>query len=724
MAASVRNTRTGDRVRIAVAVLLLALVALSLSLGDLSPTAYGGWPAPGILALYYFVGRPAWRRWQIVAAVLVVGTILHIRVGVPLAGAFPAALVPVLAPWLTIHLIHPAGRRRTGLDTFEDEKRYASVVFLSALLCGLGAMGLSMLSGWYSVSESALTGVLTLLSSASAQFVFLPLTLRRSREPADAPPVERWIQRTMVATALAVTFGPVQLPSAAFILAPLLAFCAIRLTRLESYVQSIVAMLIAYACTLGGVGPFTADSPNGRGPVLFFVFVLCSMQLVVPVATTINRLKALARHDAQSQHTVDQLLAAATTSVILVTDPIGRIARFNSGAERLLGYTEEEVLGRRTEFLLSASEIDRHARHFGVPSDLDSIWLAISESGEPRDMEFIRKDGETTVGAVHLTPITDQATGAVRGYLGLAEDVSDRQRTHQALTQALRHEQQAVSKLVEADRVKQELVSNVSHELRTPVTSIVGYAELLMDDQDTLSEQQQGAVNRIVRNAQRLRVLVENLLTLSRAQAGSLELAREPVDLVTVVGGAAELLGGLLRHRDLRYQINLPDEPVLVPGDAEALDRVVVNLVSNAVKFTPDGGSITIRVDTLDGHARMTIADTGIGISVEEQSQLFTRFFRSAAATENAIQGTGIGLNLVQQIVTAHDGSVEIESTPGEGTSVHVVLPLFDAPKTVETSGESGVAPLEAAEPVDEELRSTYPRRPRHTTDQVSRSGT
>jgi len=234
-----------------------------------------------------------------------------------------------------------------------------------------------------------------------------------------------------------------------------------------------------------------------------------------------------------------------------------------------------------------------------------------------------------------------------------------------------------VQRLVEVDNVKQDLVSNVSHELRTPITSISGYAEVLVDGSlGELNKEQVDAVRRIERNTGRLGLLVEDLLTLSRAESGPLDLDHGELDLREVVAEAFDLLEDLIRARALDVRLELPEEPVTVLGDAPALERVVMNLMSNAIKFTPDGGRVTLTVRTSEAGAELLVSDTGIGIPEHDQEHLFTRFFRASAANEQAIQGSGLGLSIVHALVVQHGGTVSVVSHPGEGTTVTVRLPF------------------------------------------------
>ncbi len=260
-------------------------------------------------------------------------------------------------------------------------------------------------------------------------------------------------------------------------------------------------------------------------------------------------------------------------------------------------------------------------------------------------------------------------------------DVTERHRAEQALTAALSTELEAVQRLRELERVKSDFVSTVSHELRTPITSIIGYLELLSEGAVGDLDDAQGAlVARVERNSHRLLLLVEDLLTLSQVESSRLTITAVPTDLRDVVSAALEAVAWLLGTRSLEVSVDVPDVPVRQDVDPAQLERMLANLLTNAVKFTPDGGRIELRLTVDDDASTLVVTDTGMGIPEAEQGRLFTRFFRSSTATEQAIQGTGLGLTIVQAIVTLHGGTVAVESSTARGTTVRVCLPRGDEP--------------------------------------------
>ena len=227
--------------------------------------------------------------------------------------------------------------------------------------------------------------------------------------------------------------------------------------------------------------------------------------------------------------------------------------------------------------------------------------------------------------------------------------------------------------LREADRLKDEFVALISHDLRTPLTSIMGYLELVLDD-NNLTEEQRGFLNVADRNADRLLRLVNDLLFVARFEAGELELRSAELDLAAVARQSVEESGPLAAAGGVELTCEAGDVSS-VHADKGRMFQLVENLVSNAIKFTPAGGDVRVSVTPVNGVVRLEVADTGIGIASEEQQRLFERFFRASTASEHQIPGTGLGLYITRAIVEAHGGSIGVRSDPGQGTSFCVELP-------------------------------------------------
>jgi signal transduction histidine kinase len=236
-------------------------------------------------------------------------------------------------------------------------------------------------------------------------------------------------------------------------------------------------------------------------------------------------------------------------------------------------------------------------------------------------------------------------------------------------------QQQVVDRLRELDAAKDSFVATVHHELRTPLSSILGYVELLQDgDAGELPASAQKMLKVVERNGQRLSTLVENVLALSVLDAGT-ELRSAPVDVVHLLESVVADLLPLAVAKEISVQLVPTDSPQRACGMQELLERAFVNVLSNAVKFTPQGGSITLRFLSDDRTVRVAIEDSGMGIPAEELPHLLTRFYRASNSVAAEIPGTGLGLSITAQAVERQGGKLSITSELGVGTTVSIELP-------------------------------------------------
>ena len=227
----------------------------------------------------------------------------------------------------------------------------------------------------------------------------------------------------------------------------------------------------------------------------------------------------------------------------------------------------------------------------------------------------------------------------------------------------------------ELDRLKDDFVATVSHELRTPLTSMMGFLEMLREGEaGQLTDEQKRFLAIVYRSSERLQRLVGDLLFVARLDASGLQLQFAPAQLDVMAREVVESSSALARSREIALETDLADVPS-VQGDHERLVQLIGNLLSNALKFTPAGGTVTVRTFADGDNAVLEVADTGIGIPAGEQDRLFQRFFRSSTATEQAIPGTGLGLVISRAIVEAHGGTIVATSEAGAGTCFRVELP-------------------------------------------------
>jgi signal transduction histidine kinase/DNA-binding response OmpR family regulator len=229
----------------------------------------------------------------------------------------------------------------------------------------------------------------------------------------------------------------------------------------------------------------------------------------------------------------------------------------------------------------------------------------------------------------------------------------------------------------ELDRMKTEFVSQVSHELRTPLTAIKGFTELVLDgDAGDINEEQTEYLGIVKSNVDRLMALINDLLDIARIESGRVQLKIAPVDLDELVKLVGQSMRPLVQGKDqtLRTEIE-PNLPVVM-ADRDRVVQVLTNLVSNAHKYTPAGGSILVRAHTVDGMVKIEVQDNGMGIPAEDVPRLFSRFFRVDSSLTREIGGTGLGLSIVKSIVELHGGAVTVDSVQGEGSTFDFTLPL------------------------------------------------
>lgn len=318
------------------------------------------------------------------------------------------------------------------------------------------------------------------------------------------------------------------------------------------------------------------------------------------------------------------------------------------------------------------------------------VALALAACASPAVLALDAVSGEVenvpaiVVGAAALALLVlVRLAGLVRE---LERSVEEREALHASERAALLEAESARRLLVEqndrlreVDRLKDEFVALVSHELRTPLTSISGYLELVLDDPE-LGEEQRHFLDVVERNADRLLRLVSDLLLVAQIDSGRLVLELDDVDVRAVAAEAVENLRPVAEGKDVELRLDGSPETTVIRGDGPRLRQLLDNLVSNAVKFTPEGGNVLVALEWSGEDVVLAVSDTGIGIPADEQRRLFDRFFRASSAQKHAIDGTGLGLTIARAITEAHRGAIDFASVEGEGTTFEARLPAFGPP--------------------------------------------
>jgi PAS domain S-box-containing protein len=367
-------------------------------------------------------------------------------------------------------------------------------------------------------------------------------------------------------------------------------------------------------------------------------------------------------------------LLSGTEERVYFKDLMSRFIFVSAGwiAAYAPGMTAEQLIGK-TDFDVFSEE---HA------SSALADEQQIIRTGEPVVGKLEREtyEGRADAWAASTKMALRDSGGRIIGTFGITRDVTAQVGAEQILA---RHAQRLSSQnesLRELDRLKDEFIGLVSHELRTPLTSIIGYVELLKDARARDLDTGQFA-DVIQRNAERLLRLVGDLLFLSRMQSGAMRTDFRSVDLGDIATGAV----AEIRPEAQRKHIGLSLSAAAVPrfaADPDRLSQLLGNLLSNAVKFTPEGGRVAVTLGQEADQVVLTVADTGIGVPVADRDRIFERFFRTEAATQRAIPGTGLGLTITKAIVDAHHGTITVGSNEAGGTTFTIRLPLRapDAP--------------------------------------------
>lgn len=383
------------------------------------------------------------------------------------------------------------------------------------------------------------------------------------------------------------------------------------------------------------------------------------------------------------------LVEGLTEYAIFMLDLNGHISSWNTGAERILGYQENEIIGQPFSQIFTQEANER-----GVPEQALKTAAATDQAKDNR--WHVRKDGTQFWANGFLTSVRDEV-GNLRGFAKILQDLTERKRAEEERQQLLIREQTARAVAEAANRSKDEFLALVSHELRTPLTAILGWSGIL--NAGKLDEARAAlAIETIERNANLQMQLIEDLLDISRIVRGELSLNCRFIDLVEVITVAIEVVQPVANAKGIQLQFVQDAEVKQIWGDSERLQQVMWNLLSNAVKFTPEGGRVEVRLSLVSGSAeakkksaQIQVSDTGKGISAEFLPYVFDRFRQADSKSTRADKGLGLGLAIAQYLVQLHRGTIEVESSGiAQGATFTVKLPQKAIPLQADATGNSG----------------------------------
>jgi diguanylate cyclase (GGDEF)-like protein/PAS domain S-box-containing protein len=436
--------------------------------------------------------------------------------------------------------------------------------------------------------------------------------------------------------------------------------------------------------------------------------------LSVQAAFAIEKFKLI--EDIRDAKTYLKNVLDNSADIIVTTDTESRIVEFNKGASRILGYAYDEMTGTQVDSL------------WVRPEERNEILGLMNQYGYVSNYEtqLRAKNGHILDVNLTLSYISD-GNGGRSGTVGISKDITEKKRLEREIDERSRElrelneklETKVIERTVELRKANKELersntlkskfIATMSHELRTPLNSILGFSELLVEDASgPLAEKQKRYATNIYNSGSHLLQLINNILDLAKIESGRIELNYDSFPLQTAVAEVESVIRPLADKKKLKLEIQSSDEPILLKADRIKFKQILYNLLSNSVKFTPDGGSILLEAEAIDDSGpgtgapsehllqihnsflRLSVSDTGIGIKKEDHDRIFAEFEQVDSSYSRRYEGTGLGLSLTKKLIELHGGEISVESEEGVGSKFIVIMPLVDKATVVERLRQIG----------------------------------
>ncbi|QEC74687.1 PAS domain S-box protein [Mucilaginibacter ginsenosidivorax] len=370
-------------------------------------------------------------------------------------------------------------------------------------------------------------------------------------------------------------------------------------------------------------------------------------------ASKVARDISSARHAAENKGLLTAISNTSDDTIVSKTLE-GIITSWNQAAEKMFGYSEEEALGQHISLIIPPERIEEETY----------IISEVSSGNKVDHFQTVRKakDGRMVQISLSVSPILDD-NGKIIGASKIARDISDHLRLQE-------EKAQLYDEIKALNDKKDEFIGMASHELKTPLTSIQAYLQILNNDMP--EERRKDFLRRTGQQVKKLNQLVSDLLDISKIEAGKLQINPEPFDICTVVRDAIELITYTSPTHTVRFQTDLND--LLVLGDSQRIEQVILNLLTNAIRYAPSSKDIDVYLSEESGLVKVGVRDRGIGIPENKLTEIFSRFYRIAENKNTS--GLGLGLYLARQIIERHHGRIWAESKPGEGSVFYFTLPI------------------------------------------------
>ncbi|MFE4468074.1 ATP-binding protein [Leifsonia sp. NPDC056824] len=624
------------------AVLLFAASVLGVRLAPPGSQVAIWWPAAGLAVLLVLLVRGRRERAAALGVVFVATALANAVAGRPLLVSSAFGLANAVEALVVVAILLRIGGTGFRLRDLDSALRFTAAVLAGAVTIGvLAATTVVVFEGGGFVATAAFVAA----SHAAAVFMIAPFRLLPPTLPMRANLVEVGVQCVTLAVVIVIVFHPATSLPLEFLPYPVLSWAAFRFPIRIAVTETLLASIAILALTIAGGGPFnrsTVDLTERAALAEIFLVTFAGFAIVL----------AAAQYDLRS--TTRQL--QATTRLLsgsLVEASVGLLIgeRSKAGELRVIwrNPTAEALLpqgnGRRWEGELA--DAARWALADGAPVTVadESRTLTVAANGIPDEPDRF---------AVQLV------------------DVTETLRLQAATLAAEREQEAARTTRMDLERQREDFVATTSHELRTPITSIVGFCELLAES-DALGDQEKAWVEVIDRNAARLSSLVEDLLTLGATVGNPAGAAPTEVDMdaqIRDVVTASSVIAAK-KHIDLSAM----GHAGIARAESADVGRILTNLIANAVKFTPEGGRVTVTSSADEATITVVVADTGPGMSEEILAHAFDRFYRAPGMQKAAVPGTGLGLAIVAELVERNGGSVRLASPANGGTLATIELP-------------------------------------------------
>jgi PAS domain S-box-containing protein len=496
------------------------------------------------------------------------------------------------------------------------------------------------------------------------------------KQQINSPPLQRNLLPVLLACSTGLAVFILELQSPPHIIVGLLYSIPILISgwiqwRHAPLLSALTATLLLLLVRQLSPDPETMEAGTGD---LYLILLTLWLTGLLTTAYRNNR-RMYQDRDARLHGLID----TAVDGIIIIDDR-GVVQEYNPACGRLFGYPRNEVVGRNVSMLMpepDRSEHDLHLQRYRETGEQKII-------GTGREVEGRRKDGSTF--PLQLS-VGETLIGGRRVFLGILHDITERRKRSLAL-------ERAKDRAEAANQAKTLFLANMSHEIRTPMNAVLGYTQIMAGDSE-LQERHQHALTAITNAGKHLMGLIENILDLSKIEAGAMELNLKPLDLSELIENMSELFRIRCKQNGLGWRIETHIEQHAVLGDEEKLRQILINLLGNAIKFTA-AGEICLRVNQTGEQYLFEVCDTGPGITPEEQANLFQPFQQAEQGLSKG--GTGLGLALTKRQVELMNGKLELDSIAGEGSRFYFAITLPPAEAPVEDGSRRSCKQLRLAQ--------------------------